>query len=187
MRLSFHFFFTILVWQLSLDTEWGPVKQSTNKKMRNLLTLLLLFTSLTSFGQMSWKSRNDIADKWIMVERDSAGYLVYDPCNGSTPMITIENGYINIYWQLDAPSKLVINKFTRLKGNKSFYVNASDEGVNLEFNVEIKDAKQKLALWTFGEFKWVMTPFEYKSKFRQVDNPCRTVMKPEKQFLPVEY
>lgn len=122
-----------------------------------------------------------------MVERDSLGYLVYDPCDGGTPMITIDSGYITIYWQLDAPTKFVINKFTRLTGNRSFYINAAAEDGNMEFTVEIKNGKQKLVLWTFGDFKWVMTPLRFKNLFRQVNNPCPTEKKPEKQFLTVEF
>jgi len=143
--------------------------------------------TLTSFGQTTWKSLDDIPKKWIMLERDSLGYLVYDPCNGGTPVITIDSGYVTIYWRLDAPSKLVINKFTRLTGNRSFYINAADQGGNMEFTAILKNDRQVLALWTFGDFKWVMTPYENKEKFRQVDNPCPTEMKPENQFLPVEY
>jgi hypothetical protein len=155
--------------------------------MNKFLTIILMTITLTSFGQTTWKSLDDIPKKWIMLERDSLGYLVYDPCNGGTPVITIDSGYVTIYWRLDAPSKLVINKFTRLTGNRSFYINAADQGGNMEFTAILKNDRQVLALWTFGDFKWVMTPYENKEKFRQVDNPCPTEMKPENQFLPVEY
>lgn len=53
--------------------------------MKKLLTLLLIVISLTSLSQTTWDSLRDIPSKWIMVERDSIGYLVYDPCNGETP------------------------------------------------------------------------------------------------------
>lgn len=155
--------------------------------MKRFLTTILISASLVSFGQTNWKSLDDIPKKWIMVERDSLGYLVYEPCNGETPIITIDSGYVTIYWQLDGSSKLVINKFTRLTGNRSFYINAADEGENMEFTAMLKNDKQKLVLWTFGDYKWVMTPYENKEEFRQVDNPCPTEMKPEKQFLPVEF
>lgn len=155
--------------------------------MNRTLALLFVVSTLTSFGQTSWKSVNDIPRKWIMVERDSSGYLIYDPCNGGTPMITMDSGYITVFWQLDAPDKLVINKFTGQAGNRSFYINAVGGGRNMEFTAAIKDDKQYLVLWTFGGHKWVMVPFEWKDKLRQVDNPCHTQMKVEKQFLPVEF
>ncbi len=157
------------------------------QKTKGLLFGILSIISITIFGQTSWTSLKDIPTKWIKLERDSLGYLVYTPCDGETPAISIDSGYITIYWQLDAPEKLSIEKFTRLKGNKAFYINAFDGTDNTEFNVEIKNGKKHIILWTFGDFKWVMTPFEYKSTFRQVNNPCPTEMKPEKEFLPVEY
>ena len=155
--------------------------------MKKLLTLLLIAISLTSLSQTTWNSLRDIPRKWIMVERDSIGYLVYDPCDGGTPMISIDSGYVAVYWVLDAPRKLVVNKFTRLTGNRSFFIDAADEYGNIVFTATLKDEKQNLVLWTFDDFKWVMTPFENKDSFRLVDNPCPNEMKPEKQFLPVEY
>lgn len=155
--------------------------------MKNFLILLLITISLTSFSQTTWNSIRDIPRMWIMVERDSIGYLVYDPCNGGTPMISIDSGYVTVYWRLDAPRKLVINKFIKLKGKQSFFINAADEFGNIVFTATMKDEKQKLVLWTFDDRKWVMTPFDNKKSFRYVDNPCPNEMKPEKQFLPLEY
>jgi len=149
--------------------------------MKNILTAILLFISISSFGQLKWKSINDIPKWWTMLQRDSIGYLIYHPCNGSTPKISIDKNNLIIYGQLDAPDTVTINKFTLETGNKSFSINASD------ITVEIKDAKRKLVLWTFGEYKWVMTPLEFKKDFRQINNPCPTEMKPEKQFLPIEF
>lgn len=165
----------------------GKLQTNDSSKMKSLFTVILTSAFLVSFGQATWKSLDDFPKKWIKVERDSLGYLVYDPCNGGTPMITIDSGYVTIYWQLDSPNSLVINKFIRLVGNRSFYMNAADKGVNCEFTVEVKNDTQKLILWSFDDFKWVMTPYENKSEFRQVNNPCLTEMKTEKQFLPVEF
>lgn len=155
--------------------------------MKKLLTLLLIAISLASICQTTWNSLDDIPGKWIMVERDSIGYLVYDPCNGETPMISIDSGYVTVHWRLDAPRKLVVNKFIKLTGRQSFFIVAADEFGNLELTATMKDEKQNLVLWTFNDFKWVMTPFENKDSFRLVDNPCPNEMKPEKQFLPVEF
>lgn len=162
--------------------------------MHKLLTVMLFTITVSTFGQSAkkqfpstWKSLSAIQAHWISLQRDSSGYLIYKPCNGSIPQIYIDSGFVTVYWQLDAPTKYSINKFTRLSGNKSFYINASDGQENREFTVEIKDAKRKLVLWTFGEFKWVMTPLEFKKNFRQIGNPCLTEMKPEKQFLPIEF
>jgi hypothetical protein len=156
--------------------------------MIKLLALLFLTTmSLISFGQAKWKSLNDIPTKWIKTERDNRGYLVYDPCDGGTPRIYMDSGYITIYWQVESPSRYAMNKFTRLEGNKAFYISASDKKGNITFTAEIKNGKQHLVLWSFGDYKWVMTPLKFKSKFRQVNNPCATEKKPEKEFLKVEF
>lgn len=161
-----------------------------------LFSIILSVFSLAISGQKSdkpktfpssWKSIGDIQKKWIMLERDSLGYVVYNPCDGGTPRIYIDSGYVTIYWQLDGPSKLSIDKFTRLRGNQAFYMNATNESGTIDFTVEIKDAKRKLVLWTFGGMKWVMTPVEQAKYFRQVNNPCRDEKKPEKQFLGVEF
>ncbi len=154
--------------------------------MKYLLTIVLLLASFSIFGQLKWKDINDIPDKWVMLERDSVDYLVYSPCNGSTPKISIDKNYIVIFWQLDAPDTLSINKFTIGKDNKSFYI--TDRNGNSIVTVEIKDAKRKLVLWSFsGDNKWVMTPQEFSEDFRKIKNPCPTEMKPEKQFLPIEF
>jgi hypothetical protein len=155
--------------------------------MKKLLTVLLIVVSLTSLSQTTWKTVRDIPKKWIMVERDSIGYLIYDPCNGETPMISIDSGYVTVYWRLDAPRKLVINKYIKSKEQQSFFIDAADEFGNVVFTAIMKDNKQNLVLWSFDDHKWVMTPLENKKSFRHVDNPCPTVMKPEKKFLPVEF
>ncbi|MCF8298427.1 MAG: hypothetical protein K9J13_12845 [Saprospiraceae bacterium] len=161
-------------------------KSSNTLKQENTLASDTVTKEINSFPA-TWTSLDAIQHKWIMLERDEKGYLVYVPCNGETPRIYIESGYVTVFWQLEAPSKFSIDKFTRLKGNKSFYVYATEKDWNMEFTAEIKDVKRKLVLWTFGDFKWVMTPIEFMNDFRQVKNPCPNEMKAEKQFLPVEY
>jgi hypothetical protein len=156
-------------------------------RFKGILIGFLTMISITISGQTTWTSLNDIPKKWTKLERDSIGYLLYKPCDGGTPVISIDSGYVTIYWQLDAPDKLPIEKFTRLKGNKAFYINAGNQNTRIDFTAEIKDSKQKLILWTFGDNKWIMTPFDNRNNFRFIDNPCPTEMKPEKQFLPIEY
>ena len=155
--------------------------------MTRIFVVLLIIMSMNSVAQKTWESLDEIKIKWIKVERDSLGYLVYEPCNGETPMIIIDSEYLKIHWQLEDPRKLAIKKITRLTGSSSFYISASDKYGNMEFTAIMKDGKQKLVLWTFGEIKWVMTPYENKNMFRQIDNPCPTERKPEIQFLPIEY
>ena len=159
--------------------------------MRILTFFILLVVSGTSITpQPSKKSR--LPHKWIKCQRDSAGYPIYSPCNGGTPRIYIEKNYLTVYWQVDGPSKYSIQKFVADSNNKSFHFYVTLEGdtshFSSVFDVEVKDPKRHLYLWK-GDYgmRWVMTPVEYKDKFRQVDNPCPVDMKPEKQFLPVEF
>lgn len=156
-------------------------------RFKSVIIGFLSLISLAIFGQKTWPNLNDIPKKWIKLERDSSGYLLYKPCNGGTPVITIDSGYVTIYWQLDAPEKLAIEKFTRLKGNNAFYINAANQNISIDFNAEIKDDKKELILWRFMDNKWIMTPFDNRERFRFIENPCPTEMKPEKQFLPIEY
>lgn len=136
---------------------------------------------------MNWKVVKDIPQTWIKLELDSAGYIVYKPCDGNTPMITIHKGHITVYWALDGPSRYSINKYTASTNKKTFSIDCKNEAGSDVFNIDIKDEKKKIVLWTFACNKWVMTPFKFKDEFRQVDNPCHGEMKPEKPFLPVEF
>ena len=135
----------------------------------------------------TWTSLAAIPHHWIKLERDSLGYLIYSPCDGGTPRIYIDSGYVKIYWQIGGPDRYSIDKFTRLKGNRSFYIGTLMDTQFVEFTAEIKDPKRKLVLWTFYDMKWVMTPVEDTTDFRLVDNPCPHQMLPEKKFLPVEF
>lgn len=125
-----------------------------------------MITSFSIFSQTTWKSLDDIPKKWIKLEKDKIGYLVSKPCKGKTPIIEITDN-VTIYWQLKSPEKFPILKFTRLIGNKAFYIYAGKE-----FTAEIINGKKKLVLWTFGENKWIMTPFENRKNFRQINDLC---------------
>ena len=155
--------------------------------MKYLVIFFFMLISTFATAQTDWKALGEIQQEWTLVERDSLGYLVYYPCNGNTPRITIDSGYITIFWQLEAPARLAIDTFSRLKGNTSFYINAYDDVESIEFTASLKDEQQQLVLWTFGDFKWVMIPTELENRFRTIDNPCPNQMKPEKSFLPVEF
>lgn len=174
----------------------GNTANFEHSSMKNFLTVILLITSLSSYGQMKWKSVDDVPKQWITLERDSVGYLIYKPCDGSTARMTIDSTYITVYWQLDAPDKLLIDKFTTGADNKSFYIHATYDNCKIDFNVKIVDIKRKLVLWKFKfncnneggfEEKWLMTSTEFTDKFRLIDNPCGSIKIAEKYFLPIEF
>lgn len=146
---------------------------------------------------IKWNSLSEVNKEWIRVERDDQGYLLYNPCDGSTPEVVIENGKISVHWQLETIT-LNIDKFTRSRNNTGLYIGGNNEWLIGEFDVKIVDPDKKLALWKFYiddkqrhssdyDIKWVMTPKEYIQEFRQEDNPCPTEKIPEKQFLPIEF
>ncbi|MDB5232460.1 MAG: hypothetical protein JWN76_3265 [Chitinophagaceae bacterium] len=141
-----------------------------------------------------------------MLERDSMGYLVYKPCDGSTPEINLESaGILTIQWQLEE-TKSRIKRFTQINTN-NFLIKCSgtvENGKlmsvkpNISFQIRLVDKTRDLYLWTYiadygrrinikDTTKWVMTPTKYIGNFRKVDNPCSTEKISEKIFLPVEF
>lgn len=145
-----------------------------------------------------WSSLKAIPTHWTKLERDEKGYLVYDPCDGNTPTIIIDKDNITIYSQIDQPDVLSIDKFTRLKDNKAFYLRATNHNLSAEILSTIVDAKRKLVLWQIdlswngnqsakSQMRMVMSPEPYAKTFRVLKHPCKNVKEAEKAFLPVEY
>lgn len=179
--------------------------------MRHLLIISILLFLFCSF-RLKPECINEkdnfriFPNSWTMLERDSIGYLVYAPCDGSTPKIYIEkDSTLILQWQLEK-SEFKIKEITKTKNN-IYLINcygtfenntliANDQ--NIIFQIKLVDKKRNLYLWSwltdFGEHlnimdttKWVMTPTKYVDKFRKIDNPCPTEMKVEKRFLPIEF
>ena len=168
--------------------------------------LLILFTS--TYGQVkkeklniivtepkstntkipqTWKTLNSIQKEWIKVEKDEKGYLIYDPCDGTTPTIKFDKEYIiiNSIWESE---KFSFEKFTRITGNKSFRLDAYNKETKTWFEIKAKiiDNKKGIVLWQFGDAKWLMTPIENKEKFRKINNDCIHNKTKELRFLPVK-
>lgn len=175
--------------------------------MKLIITFSLIF--LAGFNGESdpmkkWSNFNDFPKDWVMLERDSLGYLVYYPCDGSTPQIKINKDTLTIQWQ-NEEQKTLIEKFTRVTDDKFFIkcwgtIAGEDllELPTINFEVRVVDRKRKLVHWKWvRDFKppvyirdstsWIMTPIDFIDDFRKVDNPCETMKKPEKEFLPIEY
>jgi len=139
--------------------------------------------SKSEFGL--WRDLEAFPSDWIKVERDSLGFLIYEPCDGSTPRIVIADNRISAWCWVEECSNCEINRMV-FDGN-SATIEGNNDRVNTHFYIETKDEEQGLALWTFENFKWLMTPLENKMNFRQVHNPCPDQKIPEKTFLPLEY
>ncbi len=153
-------------------------------------------TSEKSAPLEKWNNLSEVSKDWIQLERDTDGYLIYDPCDGDTPRLKIDSGRIDLYFRLDDPYKFGIDKYTRTLNSKGLMVFGIGKFGTVTANAKIVDPKNKLVLWTFeindkqlgnSEFKWVMTPKSYEKEFRHVDNPCPTEKISEKVFLPIEF
>ena len=152
-----------------------PVYQTVNNLSRQELDLK---TTPAKPGSRKiparWKSLQAIQKDWIGVEKDKKGYLIYDPCCGTTNTISFKDGSLFIKWWMEDAYEFRYEKFTRVTGNKSFRMDAVQE--NLEMQTEIiatiYDNEEGLVLWQFGDHQWLMTPLENVQKFRHIKNNC---------------
>lgn len=171
-------------------------------KMKYLLIIPILIFVFCSFNiETTFSNIKSLPKSWTMLERDSIGYLVYNPCDGSTPQINIEgNSTLTIRGQLEK-TEYKIKKISE-PVNNNFLISCQNITKNnksdVVFRIKLVDKSRYLYLWTcttdFGSqtnlndtTKWIMTPSNCINKFRKVDNPCKTEKKIEKTFLPVEY
>ncbi|HNP33592.1 MAG TPA: hypothetical protein PKN96_09890 [Flavobacterium sp.] len=135
----------------------------------------------------NWKKLETIQKEWIKVEQDENGYLIYDPCDGATPTIKFDNGFIVLNSGLES-EKFSYEKFTRLTGNNAFRLNAYNKESKTWFEIKARiiDNKKGIVLWEFSGVKWLMTPMEKKDNFRQIKNNCPKGKRKELKFLPVK-
>jgi hypothetical protein len=159
--------------------------------MVSLKTIGLLFfiILITSFQvvKKTLTVKPNFPNKWTRLERSENGYVVYQPCDGSTPTIEIKHLDLAINWQLEREEHNV--KDIIRVSDTTFEITCDDS----QFNIKVKwlDKEKTRALWKFqyvGDsaiIKWVMCPTKLKTRFPYVDNPCPTEMKFEKIFLPV--
>ena len=163
-----------------------------------ILVFALLVLSKHAYSQHffdGWTSLNKFPKEWTQVERDSIGYLVYDPCSGGTPRIKIKSDSITIIWPLEF-EKHPVENFNRVN-DTTFTIQYSRKDFTNEitskdqFEIKVVDYKRKLILWKWKlydeEIKWIMTPDNHANSFRQVNNPCPHDKIPEKVFLPIEF
>lgn len=176
--------------------------------MNVIKSILLLILCSSAFGQVknnkqdiviteptskktkipkTWKSLNVIQKEWIKVERDEKGYLIYDPCDGATPTIKLEKGYLVINSGFES-EKFSYEKFTRLTDNNAFRLDVGNPETKTSFEVKAKiiDYKNGIVLWEFSSVRWLMTPAENKNSFRNIQNNCPKGKKKELKFLPIK-
>ena len=159
--------------------------------MTNLKTIsILVFASLVTAFQIRNKPylSTKLPQKWTQLSRSENGYVVYQPCDGSTPTVEIKNSNLLINWQLE--SDLHTIKAILQTSDSTFKLDC--DNANLDISVKWLNKEHLTALWKFqysGEnkvLKWVMCPTKLKSRFPFVENPCPTGKIKEKTFLPID-
>lgn len=141
--------------------------------------------------------RTKIPLHFTMLERDSIGYLKYDPCDGSTPKIDIAVNYIVIQGQLESQRFRILD--IKKKRENSFVIVISDQhddapekSSQSEIHIRLVNKSSHLWLVEWGysdsnEFRWVMAKDSDLQFFRVIDNPCGEGKIAEKKFLKIEY
>ena len=135
-----------------------------------------------------WKNRKSVQKNWIHIEKDSIGYLNYDPCDGEAEQIKITENYITFNWRLEDPETFKITKSKFVDRNKKFIFNA----VNTKYRNRIKgsariiDAEKGVVLWQINDSKWLTAPLAKITEYRKIENVCVYDKKMELEFLPIE-
>ena len=133
-------------------------------------------------------STGKIPQKWTQLSRSEKGYVVYQPCDGSTPTIVIQKSALIINWQLESDPHTIQN--VQQTSDSTFEIDCDNS--KLKIIVKWLNKEHSTALWKFqhsedGETrKWVMCPTKLKTQFPFVDNPCPTGKIKEKAFLPID-
>lgn len=171
--------------------------------VKGKLTLVLLIIIISTISCISnaengsstkipenWESINDLQGEWVNIERDSTGYLLYEPCDGQTPGIVVSNDSLILRHQLEEPTALPIEKVS-ISGD-SITINTSSNILTAEFIFKLVEpnAEHILLKWKYmdgSRGKQVITKKELAKNLRKVENPCEKEKVPEYQFLPVEY
>ena len=166
------------------------------KELLIILTLLGIFHSCAnrntnSIPESEWRSLSDLNGEWIELERDHKGYFIYNPCDGETPKIFIKNDSIVLKYQIEAPSKLEIEKYSVTPD--SIILKTASENLKADFIFKIVEPNANYILfkWDYPKYKnrgkKIITRSDLGKKFRTVNNPCDNEKVPDQIFLPVEF
>jgi hypothetical protein len=141
--------------------------------------------------------RTKIPSHFTMLERDSIGYLKYEPCDGSTPKIDIEGNYIIIQGQLES-DRFRIHDIKKKRRNSFIIVicdqhdDAPEKSSQSKMHIQLVNKSSHLWLLEWGysepnEYRWIMANDSELPLFRVIDNPCGEGKIAEKKFLEIEY
>lgn len=145
-----------------------------------------------------WQKLTDIRGVWTNLEKEQNAYVIYNPIEGSTPLIKIdEQDVITIYWANDGPNKfLIMNSSIISKGTEMLLEAENEDGIKAKFIARILDKNKKLVFWKFTinwsitlggvmDYKWVTTKKEFEKAFKMVDYKNSPNVKGEREFEPI--
>lgn len=153
-----------------------------------ILSLLLFCCAFSNQSSLpeSWE-QSTFPEVWVKLEKDKKGYMIYEPCDGSTPAIVVKKDTLHMDWQLESQTHM-IRGFK--KTDKDHYVihcygvvmeGAVIHGVSArDYEVTVLDREKKLVrfdaigLEEHDTISWVMTPREYAKEFRTVKQVCKS-------------
>lgn len=130
-------------------------------------------------------AREKLPTKWIEVKKDSKGYLIYLPCDGSTRSFDFQKeiGVLEIVNQIESPTQIDYEYSTNIQNDNWFIL---EFGKNKKSLFSLKGAEydkiNQLVLFKFNDEKILVTPYENYDNFRKVENKCANEKVPELQF-----
>lgn len=142
---------------------------------------------------------NDLNGKWIKIERDSSGYLVYEPCDkGSKWSVEIIKDEIIYDLSQETPDTLTLLDLNILTPKNQFEIIGQNMYYTMTSVITIIDLEKRLYLlkWRLSPHndqiqprtgKMMMTKKENESDFRLIENNCDSVKIMEQEFLPILY
>ena len=194
------------IW-FSKRKEMFGTKTNTCSLAANFMKLIIMFILFLIVGLGNLQSQDKRTKKVITqipnhltkLERDSIGYLLYKPCDGSTPELYIEsnNNYIIRQGQLESDRYKIVK--VRKVGPRYWILDICDQHDDSpekesQSKIYIKQIDRDINLWLIewgeqiGSYnKWIMTSDSELSKFRVITNPCGERKEIEKKFLEIEY
>ncbi|WP_229669566.1 hypothetical protein, partial [Yeosuana aromativorans] len=168
------------------------------KKTISIIIFLILIFSCSRKTNNNWNKNSELFGTWVKLERDSKGYLIYDPCNGINKSVTI-NKDIAIYdLSQETPDTLKIDSIKILNSSNEIEFSGTQEFYSMKSLIKVIDFDKKLYLlkWELTpknnpnyprKGKMMMTKKDFEKDFRFIDNPCDYDRVAEKEFLPIEY
>lgn len=156
-------------------------------KIISLLLIVCLITAYQPKGK-SLSPKAKLPSSWTQLNKSETGYVLYKPCDGSTPTVSIKGLSLIINWQLESE----MHKIKNIIQVSDSVIKINCDNSNFIIIIKWLDKERTKALWKFQNidnndiFKWVMCPTKFKSQFPFVDNPCPTEKIKEKVFLPID-